>query len=108
MTSAKSLVEYRMAGLEQLQRRADAWIERLQSGIDVLVAHERAALAGHWSEVGERLAVARRARSAGELLRDQFDLFPESRARLRRDHCVRRALLRGVINELAGEGRTSS
>lgn len=107
MTSAKLLVEDRMAGLEQFQRRLDVWIERLQSGVDLLLAHERVAFAGHWSEVGERLAVARRARSAGELVRDQFDLFPESRARLRRDQCVRRALVRGLLSELTGEGQAS-
>lgn len=36
------------------------------------------------AEVSERLRIARRARSLGELLRDQWDLLPMSQARLRR------------------------
>lgn len=64
--------------------------------------HEMVALAGHWAEVRERWAVARKARGLGELLRDQLDLLPETRARLRLDHRERRLLLRQAVERLLG------
>jgi len=57
---------------------------------------------GHGIEVRERLAVARNARGPVELVRDQLDLLPETRARLAMDHHERRALLRGWVADLRG------
>ncbi|MEQ1439674.1 hypothetical protein AAG565_09935 [Fontimonas sp. SYSU GA230001] len=54
----------------------------------------------HFAAIGERVRVARQARDFGELLRNQFDLLPESRNRWRRDQMVRRALWRGLIRDL--------
>ena len=60
-----------------------------------LAAHESQAAQAHWAALNGRWAVARKARSLPELLRDQLDLLPDTAARLRRDHQTRVALLRG-------------
>lgn len=75
--------------------------DRVFGGVATLALHEADAARGHVNELGERLRVARRARGVGELLRDQLDLFPESRNRLQRDHDVRRRLWRGLIRDLS-------
>jgi len=69
-------------------------------GLAELFAHERKTWSGHWAELHERLAVARKARNLGELLRDQLDLLPETRARLRGDQRERGALLRNWLREI--------
>jgi hypothetical protein len=79
-----------------------AWLERALDGAAQLVLHEVDALGGHWAEVGERLAVARKARGLGELVSQQIDLLPETRARLVLDHRERRALLHGLLADLRG------
>jgi len=77
-----------------------AYLERVAGAFSLLVLHETGSLQGHAAAVQERLQIARRARGLGELLRDQIDLLPESRNRLRRDHQIRRELWRGWIDEL--------
>jgi hypothetical protein len=74
-----------------------AYVDRTLQDLRNLTGHEADAITGHWSELAERLAVARRARDVVELVRDQIDLLPETRARLRRDHYRRRTLLRGLV-----------
>ena len=76
-------------------------VDRSLGGVALIMLHEAGSLRGHWSDLGVRLAVARRARSAGELLRDQMDLWSESRRRLRRDGVVRRQLWRGLVRDLS-------
>jgi len=77
-----------------------AYLERAVGGAAQLLLHEVDALGGHWAELGERLAVARKARGLGELVSQQVDLLPETRARLVLDHRERRALLRGWLADL--------
>lgn len=77
-----------------------AYLERAVDGAAQMLLHEVDALGGHWAELGERLAVARKARGLGELVRHQVDLLPETRARLVLDHRERRALLHGWLTDL--------
>jgi len=82
--------------------KASQMINTAVDGLSVLVEHESSALDNQISGLFERLVVARKARSVGELLRDQLDLLPDTQARLRRDHSVRRALLKGLTHDLRG------
>lgn len=74
-------------------------------GISLLAEHEGHALGGHWLGLKTRWAVARKARNVGELLRDQYDLLPDTRARFAHDHQVRRALVRGLERDLRRVGQ---
>ncbi|MEK6807009.1 MAG: hypothetical protein AABY95_10230 [Pseudomonadota bacterium] len=76
-------------------------LQRAAMGLAMIAVHEWGALGAHYSELRERVAVARRARGAGELLRDQVDLLPETRARLRQDQHVRRELLRRWVKNFS-------
>ncbi|HEX4895455.1 MAG TPA: hypothetical protein VFV11_03905 [Solimonas sp.] len=76
------------------------YLDRVLGGVSLIALHEAGSLRGHVAAVQERLQIARRARSVSEMLRDQFDLLPESRNRLRRDHQVRRQLWRGLASDL--------
>ena len=78
------------------RRRAN----RAAGGLALILMHELNALTGHWAEVRERVAVARKARGLGELLRNQVDLLPETRARLLLDYRERAALLNGWMADL--------
>lgn len=71
-----------------------------RQGLSLLAEHETNAFGDHLQALNRRLAVARKARSLGELLRDQLDLLPDTGARLRRDHHRRRQLLAGLRQEL--------
>lgn len=73
---------------------------RAVGGLALIVVNEIDALGGHWAEARERLAVARQARGLGELLRYQFDLLPETRARLALDQRQRRELVAGWWSDL--------
>jgi hypothetical protein len=86
---------------ERLQDRIHYFWDCATSGMRMLAVHETDALRGHWSEINERLELARRARDSSELLREQVDLLPESRNRLVRDHQIRVELLRGLIKDLS-------
>ena len=88
--------------LRNAQSAGTEYVGRAVSDLREIGHHEVDAISGHWSEVGERLAVARVARDVVELLRDQVDLFPETRARMRRNRARRRALLNGLVNDLMG------
>lgn len=82
------------------RRRRAAYLERAVGGLTLVLAHEVGALSGHIAEVRERIAVARKARGLGELLRDQADLLAETRARLVQDQRERRSLVTGLIADL--------
>ena len=69
-------------------------------GFSVLVEHENNALDNLVDSLRERLVIAKKARSLGELLRDQIDLLPDTQARLRNDHGVRSELLKGLTRDL--------
>lgn len=90
-------------GTLRINQRMNHYIDRSLGGVALLALHEAGSLRGHWSDLGVRLSVARRARGAGELLRDQLDLWPESRRRVRRDQEVRRELWRGLFRDLAAD-----
>lgn len=75
-------------------------LDRIVGGFSLLVLHETGSLQGHVAALQERLRLAQRARGLGELLRDQVDLLPESRNRLRRDQQIRRQLWRGWVRDL--------
>lgn len=92
MNASKSSRKYRRRGLAYMQRAA--------GGFTLVLAHEVGALSGHMAEVRERIAVARKARGLVELLRDQADLLPETRARLALDQRERLTLLNGLIADL--------
>jgi hypothetical protein len=77
-----------------------AYLARAVDGAALVLMHELDALGGHWVELGERLAVARKSRGLGDLVRSQFDLLPETRARLSLDQRERRALLRSWLADL--------
>ncbi len=82
------------------QIKASQMIHTAFDGLQVLVEHENTALDNQLAGLRERLLIARRARNLGELLRDQIDLLPDTHARLRRDHSLRRALLSGFGSDL--------
>ncbi len=75
------------------------------NGLSLMAVHELSALRAHVGAAGVRYRVARRARDAGELLRDQFDLTAETLNRLRRDQQVRRELWRGVVSDTVADRR---
>ena len=82
-----------------------------RQGLSLLAEHETNALGDHLQALNRRLVVASKARSLGELLRDQIDLLPDTRARLNRDHDRRRSfvLLAGAVGlprALRGGGDT--
>jgi hypothetical protein len=96
------MIHHRTAArLRRLNDRVNHYLDYALGGFTVLAAHEAGALSGYWSDIGVRLAVARRARGTGELLRDQIDLLPELRNRVLRDQRVRRELWRGLVKDLA-------
>lgn len=82
--------------------RSRKFASQAVGGLALILVHEVDAVTGHWAEVRERLAVARKSRSLGELLRHQFDLLPETRARLALDQRARRELLSGWWSDLRG------
>ena len=88
--------------LAQARAAGAAYVDRALHDLKQLSRHEADVLSGHWSEVEERFAVARRARDLLELVRDQLDLLPETGARLTRNRQRRRAMLRELIGDLAG------
>lgn len=69
-------------------------------GFNLLAEHETNALGDHLQALNRRILIARRARSLSELLRDQYDLLPDTQARLSRNHLSRRALLADLKREL--------
>lgn len=77
------------------------YLDRASNGVALIAVHESGAVRAVWSALAERLAVARHARSVGELIRDQIDLLPESRMRFKRDQQVRRQLWRGLLRDLS-------
>ena len=77
-----------------------AYARRAIGGFALIVMHEVDALWRHYAEMRERLAVARKARGVGELVRDQMDLLPETRARLVLDQRERRALVHSWVTDL--------
>lgn len=81
-------------------RRREHYVDRILGGLRLIAVHEVDAAQAHLVAVGERVRVAQQARDFGELLRNQFDLLPESRNRWRRDHLVRRQLWRGLVRDL--------
>jgi hypothetical protein len=85
-------------------RRGRVYASRLLDGLSTIALHEADALNAHLLAAGERVRIALQARNAAELLRDQLDLLPESRNRLRRDHQLRRELWRGLIRDLDRSG----
>ncbi len=87
---------------------ARAYLERAVGGAELMLLHEVDALGGHWAELRERLAVARKARGLGELVSQQVDLLPETRARLALDHRERRALLHGWLTDLRNGPRQAA
>lgn len=88
-------------GMNRVRRELNHYLDRAIGGMALIAVHEAGALQGHWTEINERVAIARRARTASELIRDQLDLLPESRNRMRRDQDIRRELWRGLVKDLA-------
>lgn len=78
----------------------EVYLDRVLGGVAMIALHEAGAIQGHLESAGERLALARQARSLRTLLREQLDLIPEEKNRLRHDHEVRRALWRGLFRDL--------
>ncbi|HUP91726.1 MAG TPA: hypothetical protein VM074_05710 [Solimonas sp.] len=76
------------------------YLDRLLGGVALIALHEASSIQGHLQSAGERLRLAREARNVSELVREQIDLLPEERNRLRGDQEVRRALWRGLLVDL--------
>ncbi|TXH06366.1 MAG: hypothetical protein E6R07_00830 [Nevskiaceae bacterium] len=93
--------------LDGIDHRLNHYADRALGGVALLLVHETGALRGYWRDLGVRFAVARRARDAGELLRDQLDLLAESRRRMRHEGRVRSALWRGVWRDLTRTARAA-
>jgi hypothetical protein len=89
--------------LREFTQKVSHYLDRAFSGIALVAVHEVGTLRGHWADVDIRLKVARRARGAGELIRDQIDLLPESRNRVLRDQRVRRELWRGAVKDMSAQ-----
>lgn len=92
-TQIKDLIGRTMSGIT-------AYWDRAANGVTLLALHETDALKAHWAAMEERYMLARRARSTGEMIRDQLDLIPESRNRVLHDQDVRRQLWRGLVRDL--------
>ena len=73
--------------------------ERAIDSVGQIAMYEAGALDNHLLALRERRAVARKARGAGELLRDQFDLIHATRLRLSEEHAARRKLWRSLANQ---------
>jgi hypothetical protein len=102
-------MKQRITGISRRsRRRGEVYAQRAVGGFALLVMHELDALSGHVAEMRERLAVARKARGLGELVRDQVDLLPETRARLTLDQRERRALLHSWMADLRGGLRAAA
>lgn len=71
-----------------------------RQGLSQLAEHETNALGDHLEALNRRVRIARKARSLSELLRDQLDLIPDTRARLRRDQQRRSRLLEQLRTDL--------
>ena len=82
-------------------------LERAIDGAGQIAMHEAGALDNHLLALRERWAVARKARGAGELLRDQFDLLPATRLRLAEDHELRLKLWRGLARGFSNAAQGS-
>lgn len=80
--------------------KASQMLNTAVDGFSVLVEHENNALDNLVASLRERIVIAKKARSLGELLRDQIDLLPDTQARLRNDHDVRSELLKGLTRDL--------
>ncbi|MGH8462388.1 MAG: hypothetical protein ACRESS_12335 [Stenotrophobium sp.] len=83
-------------------------VDSAANGFALIAVHEADALRGLRAALAERLAVARRARTPGELLRDQFDLLPETRLRFVRDQQVRGQLWRGLLQDMTAPLRKAA
>lgn len=82
--------------------KVNQMLNTAMDGFSVLVEHESNALDNFVASLRERVVVARKARNVGELLRHQIDLLPDTQARLRRDHTMRRQLLSGFSRDIRG------
>ena len=96
------MIQKALARSAGYRRRGEAFARRAVGGFALILMHEVDALSGHFVEVRERLAVARKSRGLSGLVRDQVDLLPETRARLVLDQRERRALLRSWMADLRG------
>lgn len=90
------------------RRRGEQYLRRAVGGLVLMLMHEVDALSGHVAELRERLAVARQSRGLAELVRQQVDLLPETRARLVLDMSERRALLHSWVEDLRGGLRAAA
>ena len=88
-----------------IQEEMQQYLDRAANGVSLIAVHETNALRGLWSALAERLAVARRARTPGELIRDQIDLLPETRVRFMREQQVRSQLWRGLMRDMSAPVR---
>jgi hypothetical protein len=75
-------------------RRMEALLNKAMDRFGRIAMHEAGVIDGHLDGLRMRWSVARKARSLGELLRDQYDLLPDTRARIARDHRERLRLWR--------------
>ncbi len=80
----------------------DQLLERTLDGVGQIAMHEAGALDQHLDALRERWAVARKARGPVELLRDQIDLLPASRARFAADHQARLKLWKELRQQFRG------
>ena len=89
-----------LAAIRSRRMQMERLLERAIDGVGQIAMHEAGAFDNHWFALRERLAVARKARGVGELLRDQLDLLPATRARIAEDHQARLRLWRELRRSL--------
>ncbi len=80
---------------------AHDWLVYAKDGLSLLIEHEEQSLATLQQEWRTRRAVARRAGSLTELLRDQIDLIPASKNQLVDNFALRARLLLGFVRDLS-------
>lgn len=95
----------KVTGIKRMAQLLNLYLDRSLGGIALLAVHEMDSLRGHLSALRERWSVARRARTPGELIRDQVDLLPESRNRVLQDQDVRKELWRGLVKDLSARAQ---
>lgn len=77
----------------------------IRTALQCWIRHESNSLQGHYRALLERLSLARRAQSVGELIDAQVDLLPESRRRMQRNRDTRRAIWLELVNALRQTSR---
>ncbi|NGY05189.1 hypothetical protein [Solimonas terrae] len=78
-------------------------LDRVLGGVVLMALHEIDSLHGLGVAAGERLRVARAARSVPQLLREQRRLLLRTRRRMAENRMIRRQLWTGLLQDLRSD-----